>query len=151
VTGVCSTHNVELVRSLGADHVVDYTREDFTRSGRRYDLLLDVAGSRSWSDCRRVLGQDATLVLIGGPKTSRWFGPLGHLAGVRLASLRASQKVVFFVAKFNREDFLVLSELLETGKVTPAIDRRYELSEVPAALGYLGEGHARAKVVITVP
>jgi NADPH:quinone reductase-like Zn-dependent oxidoreductase len=150
VTGVCSTHNVELVRSLGADHVVDYTREDFTRSGRRYDLLLDVVGSRSWSDCRRVLGQDATLVLIGGPKTNPWVGPLGHVVSIRLASLRASQKVVFFLAKFNREDFLVLSELLETGKVTPAIDRRYQLSEVPAALGYLGEGHARAKVVITV-
>jgi NADPH:quinone reductase-like Zn-dependent oxidoreductase len=150
VTGVCSTHNVDLVRSLGADHVVDYTREDFTRSGRRYDLLLDVAGSRSWSDCRRVLGQDATLVLVGGPKTSPWVGPLGHVVGIRLASLRASQKVVFFVAKFNREDFLVLQELLATEKVTPVIDRRYELSEVPAALSYLGEGHARAKVVITV-
>jgi NADPH:quinone reductase-like Zn-dependent oxidoreductase len=151
VTGVCSTHNVELVRSLGADHVVDYTREDFTRSGRRYDLLLDVAGSRPWSDCRRVLGKDAALVVIGGPKTNPWVGPLGHVAGVRLASLRASQKVVFFVAKFNREDFLVLSELLETGKVTPVIDRRYELGDLPAALSYLGEGHARAKVVITVP
>jgi NADPH:quinone reductase-like Zn-dependent oxidoreductase len=150
VTGVCRTHNLELVRSLGADHVVDYTREDFTRSGRRYDLLFDVAGSRSWSDCKRVLGQDATLVLVGGPKTSRWVGPLGHIASVRLASLRASQKVVFFVARFNREDFLVLQELLEAGKVTPAIDRRYELSELPAALTYLGEGHARAKVVIVV-
>ena len=150
VTGVCSTHNVDLVRSLGADHVVDYTREDFTRSGRRYDLLLDVAGSRSWSDCKRVLGQGATLVLVGGPKTNPWTGPLGHVASVRLASLRASQKVVFFVARFTREDFLVLQELLEAGKVTPVIDRQYELSEAPAALSYLGEGHARAKVVITV-
>ena len=150
VTGVCSTHNVELVRSLGADHVVDYTREDFTASGRRYDLLLDVAGSRSWSDCKRVLGQDATLVLVGGPKTNPWTGPLGHMAGVRLASLRASQKVGFFVAKFTRTDFLVLGELLEAGKVTPVIDRQYELTEVPAALQYLGGGHARAKVVITV-
>ena len=147
---MCSTHNVDLVRSLGADHVVDYTREDFTRSGRRYDLLLDVAGSRSWSDCKRVLGQGATLVLVGGPKTNPWTGPLGHVAGVRLASLRASQKVVFFVARFTREDFLVLQELLEAGKVTPVIDRQYELSEAPAALSYLGEGHARAKVVITV-
>jgi NADPH:quinone reductase-like Zn-dependent oxidoreductase len=150
VTGVCSTHNVDLVRSLGADHVVDYTREDFTRSGRRYDLLLDVAGSRSWSDCKRVLGQGATLVPVGGPKPNPWTGPLGHVASVRLASLRASQKVVFFVAEFTREDFLVLQELLEAGKVTPVIDRQYELSETPAALSYLGEGHARAKVVITV-
>jgi NADPH:quinone reductase-like Zn-dependent oxidoreductase len=150
VTGVCSTRNVDLVRSLGADHVIDYTREDFTRRGQRYDLLLDVAGSRSWAECRRVLGHKATLVLIGGPKANRWLGPLGHLAGVRLASLRASQKVIFFVAKFNREDFVVLRELLEAGKVTPVIDRRYTLSELPEALRYLGEGHARGKVVITV-
>ena len=150
VTGVCSTRNMNLVRSLGADHVVDYTQEDFTRSGRRYDLLLDVAGSRSWPECRRVLGPDATLVLAGGPKTNPWTGPLGHIAGVRLASLRASQKVVFFVARFTREDFRVLAELLEAGKVTPVIDRQYELAEASAALNYLGEGHARAKVVITV-
>jgi NADPH:quinone reductase-like Zn-dependent oxidoreductase len=150
VTGVCSTRNLDLARSLGADHVVDYAREDFTRSGRRYDLLLDVAGSRSWPECRRVLGPDATLVLVGGPKTNPWTGPLGHIAGVRLASLRASQKVVFFVATFTREDFLVLAELLEAGKVTPVIDRQYELAEASAALNYLGEGHARAKVVLTV-
>jgi NADPH:quinone reductase-like Zn-dependent oxidoreductase len=150
VTGVCSTRNLDLVRSLGADHVVDYTGEDFTRSGRRYDLLLDVAGSRSWPECRRVLGPDAALVLVGGPRTNPWTGPLGHIAGVRLASLRASQKVVFFVATFTREDFLVLAELLEAGKVTPVIDRQYELAEASAALNYLGEGHARAKVVITV-
>jgi NADPH:quinone reductase-like Zn-dependent oxidoreductase len=117
---------------------------------RRFDLLLDVAGNRSWSHYRRVLGRDATLVLIGGPKTNRWTGPLGHVAGVRLASLRASQKVVFFVAGFTREDFVVLAELLEAGKVTPVIDRTYPLGDVPAALGYHGEGHARAKVVITV-
>jgi NADPH:quinone reductase-like Zn-dependent oxidoreductase len=150
VTGVCSADKVDLVRSLGADHVVDYTREDFTRTRQRYDLLLDVAGSRPWSDCKRVLGHDATLVLVGGPKTNRWMGPLAHVAGVRLASLRARQKVVFFVAKFNREDLLVLRELLEAGKVTPVIDRQYELSELPEALGYLGEGHARGKVVVTV-
>jgi NADPH:quinone reductase-like Zn-dependent oxidoreductase len=150
VTGVCSTRNVDLVRSLGADHVVDYTREDFTRGGRRYDLLLDVAGNRSWSECRRVLGRDATLVVVGGPKTNRWLGPLGHVAGILLASRGASQRVVFFVAKFNRQDFLVLSELLEAGKVTPVIDRQYPLSELPEALGYLGKGHARGKVVITV-
>jgi NADPH:quinone reductase-like Zn-dependent oxidoreductase len=150
VTGVCSTHNLELVRSLGADHVVDYTREDFTASGRRYDLLLDVAGSRSWSACKRVMGQDGTLVLVGGSKANPWTGPLGHMVGVRLASLRASQKVVLFVAKFTRADLLVLGELLEAGQLTPVIDRQYELGEISAALHYLGEGHARAKVIITV-
>jgi NADPH:quinone reductase-like Zn-dependent oxidoreductase len=150
VTGVCSTRNVDLVRSIGADLVIDYTRADFTRTGQRYDLLLDVAGSRSWPEYRRVLKPKATLVLVGGPKANRWIGPLGHVAGVRLASLGASQKVVFFVAKFNREDFVVLQELLEAGKVTPVIDRRYALSELPEALRYLGEGHARGKVVISV-
>jgi NADPH:quinone reductase-like Zn-dependent oxidoreductase len=150
VTGVCSTRNVDLVRWIGADIVVDYTREDFTRSGQRYDLLLDVAGSRSWPEYRRVLTHKATLILVGGPKANRWIGPLGHVASVRLASLRASQKVVFFVARFNREDFVVLQELLEAGKVTPVIDRRYALSELPEALRYLGEGHARGKVVISV-
>jgi NADPH:quinone reductase-like Zn-dependent oxidoreductase len=150
VTGVCSTRNVHLVRSLGADHVVDYTREDFTRGGRRYDLLLDVAGSRSWRECRRVLQRTARLVLVGGPKTNRWLGPLGHVAGVVLASRGASQRVGFFVAKFNRQDLLTLSELLEAGTVTPVVDRRYPLRELPEALRYLGEGHAPGKVVITV-
>jgi NADPH:quinone reductase-like Zn-dependent oxidoreductase len=150
VTGVCSTCNVDLVRSLGADHVVDYTREDFTRGGRRYDLLLDVAGSRSWRECRRVLERKATLVVVGGPETSRWLGPLGHIGGMLLASRGASQRVVFFVAKFDRQDLLVLSELLEAGTVTPVIDRQYPLRELPEALRYLGERHAPGKVVITV-
>jgi NADPH:quinone reductase-like Zn-dependent oxidoreductase len=150
VTGVCSTRNVDLVRSIGADVVVDYTREDFTRSGQRYDLLPDVAGTRSWPEYRRVLTRKATLILVGGPKANRWIGPLGHVARVRLASLGASQKVVFFVATFSREDFVVLQGLIEAGKVTPVIDRRYALSELPEALRYLGEGHARGKVVISV-
>jgi NADPH:quinone reductase-like Zn-dependent oxidoreductase len=150
VTGVCSTGNVELVRSLGADHVVDYTREDFTRGGRRYDLLLDVAGSRSWWACRRVLAERATLVLVGGPKANRWLGPLGHIASVHLASLGARQQVRFFVARFNREDFVTLGELFEAGKVTPVVDRTYPLSQVAEAFRYLGEGHARGKVVITM-
>ncbi len=150
VTSVCSTRNVDLVRSIGADHVIDYTQEDFTRSDRRYDLLLDVAGSRSWSECRRVLNPQATLVLVGGPKTNRLIGPLGHVVKVRLAGLRSSQKVVFFIAKFNKADMVVLRDLLEAGKVTPVIDRRYELSEIADALRYMGEGHAQGKIVITV-
>ena len=150
VTGVCSRRNVELVRSLGADRVVDYTREDFAASGERYDLLLDVAGSRPWSACRRVLTENGAMVLIGGPKRSRCLGPLSHILPVKLASLRASQRVVFFVAKFTRADFEALRDLLEAGKVTPVVDRTYPLSEIGAALTYLGEGHARGKVVVTV-
>ena len=150
VTGVCSTRNVDLVRSLGADHVVDYTCEDFTRSDRRYDLLLDVAGSRSWSECKRVLEPHATLVVVGAPKGNRLIGPLSHVVKLRLASVPSSQKAVFFIAKFNKPDMVVPQELLEAGKVTPVIDRRYELSEAADALRYLGEGHAQGKVVITV-
>jgi NADPH:quinone reductase-like Zn-dependent oxidoreductase len=151
VTGVCSTPNVETARSIGADHVIDYTREDFTRGDERYGLMLDIAGNRSWSECRRVLSPEATLVFVGGPKTNRLFGPLGHVIGVRLAASRSSQKVVWFVAKTNKADLEVLRGLLEDGSVTPVIDRQYSLDEVPEALGYLGEGHARGKVVITVP
>jgi len=150
VTGVCSTRNVDLVRSIGADHVVDYTREDFTRNDRRYDLMLDVAGSRSWSECKRVLNPQATLVIVGAPKGNRLIGPLSHIVKVRLAALRSSQRVVFFIAKVNKADMEVLQELLEAGKVTPVIDRRYELSEAADAFRYLGEGHARGKIVITV-
>ena len=150
VTAVCSTRNVELVRSLGADHVIDYTREDFTRSDQRYDLMLDVAGSRSWSECRRILNPQATLVIVGAPKGNAVIGPLSHIVKVRLAALRSSQKVVFFVAKFNKPDMEVLRELLEVGKVRPVIDRRYELSEIADALRYMGEGHAQGKIVITV-
>jgi NADPH:quinone reductase-like Zn-dependent oxidoreductase len=150
VTGVCSTRNVDLVRSIGADHVIDYTHEDFTLSDQRYDLMLDVAGSRSWSECRRVLNPQATLVIVGAPKGNRLLGPLSHIVKVRLASLRSSQKVVFFIAKFNKADMVVLRELLEAEKVTPVIDRRYELSEIADALQYMGEGHAQAKIVITV-
>jgi NADPH:quinone reductase-like Zn-dependent oxidoreductase len=150
VTGVCSTRNVELVRSLGADHVVDYTQEDFTRGDERYDLILDIAGSRSWSEYRRVLNPQATLVIVGAPKGGRLLGPLSRVVKLRLAALRGSQKVVFFIAKFNKPDMEVLRELLESGKVKPVIDRRYELSEIADAFRYLGEGHCRAKVVITV-
>jgi len=150
VTGVCSTRNVDIARSLGADDIIDYTREDFTRSDRRYDLLLDIAGSRSWSEYKRVLNPHATLVVVGAPKGNRLLGPLSHIVKVRLAALRGSRKVVFFIAKFNKEDMLVLRDLLESGKVTPVIDRRYTLSEVADALRYTGEGHSQGKNVITV-
>jgi NADPH:quinone reductase-like Zn-dependent oxidoreductase len=151
VTGVCRTHNVDMVRSIGADHVVDYTQEDFTRNGQRYDLMLDIAGNRSWSDCKRVLKDDATMVIVGGPKTNRWIGPLGQGFTRRLASMLGSRKVVApFLASIKKADLVVLQELLESGQVKPVVERRYELSDAPEALRYLGTGHAKAKVVITV-
>jgi NADPH:quinone reductase-like Zn-dependent oxidoreductase len=151
VTAVCSPRNVDQARSLGADHVVDYTHEDFTRSGRLYDVLFDVAGSRSWRACKRVLEPEGILVMAGAPKGNRWIAPLDHIARVRLASIPSSQKYAFFVAKLNVADLGVLRELIETGKVTPAVEKRYELSEVGDAIAYMGEGHARGKLVITVP
>jgi NADPH:quinone reductase-like Zn-dependent oxidoreductase len=150
VTGVCSTGNVDTARSLGADHVIDYAKEDFTGSGERYDLLLDIAGGRSFSEYKRVLEPKARFVIVGAKRTNNVVGPLAHIVKVRVASLGRSQKVVFFIAKLTREDLLVLHDLLEVGKVTPVIDRQYTLDEVPEALRYLGEGHARGKVVITV-
>jgi NADPH:quinone reductase-like Zn-dependent oxidoreductase len=150
VTAVCSPGNVDLARSLGADRVVDYTREDFTRSDERYDLMFDNAGSRSWSDCKRVLDAHATVVLVGGQMGNRLLGPLGHVLRLRVAASLGSRKAAFFVAKFNKADLEALRDLLEAGKVTPAIDRQYALSEAADAFRYLGEGHARGKVVVTV-
>jgi NADPH:quinone reductase-like Zn-dependent oxidoreductase len=150
VTGVCSTRNVDRVGSLGADRVVDYTQADFTRQDRRYDLLLDVAGSRPWADCRRVLEPRATMVLVGGPKGGRLLGPLGRFVKVSLASLRASQRVLFFISKASNQDLLALRELLEAGTVTPVVERTYALTETADAFRYLGEGHAQGKLVVTV-
>lgn len=151
VTAVCSPRNVETARSIGADEVVDYTTEDFTRSGRRYDLLFDVAGSRSWSECKRVLTRDATVVVAGvGGVKSGWIGPLRHIVRMRVRALGSSQRCVFFIAKLTREDMEVMRELLASGQVKPVIDRRYELGQLPDALRYLGEGHARGKIVVTV-
>jgi NADPH:quinone reductase-like Zn-dependent oxidoreductase len=151
VTGVCSTRNVDTARSIGADHVIDYTQEDFTQSGQRYDLMLDVAGSRSWSDCKRVLNEEATLVVVGGPKGNRWIGPLSQALKLRFGSIGGSRRVVApFLAKINKADLVVLQKLLEAGTVKSVIDRQYELSDAPEAFRYLGAGHARGKVVITV-
>ena len=150
VTAVCSTWNVEQARSLGADRVVDYTQEDFTKLAERHDLMLDIAGSRSFLAFRRVLTPEATVVLIGGPMTYRGLGPLPHLGGTMLKSRGRSQTVKFFVAKINTADLVVMKELIEAGKVRSVIDREYPLSEAVEALSYLGEGHARGKIVITV-
>ncbi len=152
VTGVCSTRNADTVRSIGAEHVIDYTQEDFTRNGQHYDLVFDVAGNRTWSDCRRVLNAKATWVIVGGSKTNRWIGPLGDGIKRRLASVPGSRKVVSpFIAKMNRDDLVVLGDLFEAGKVTPVIERTYELSDAPQALSYIGAGHAQGKIVITLP
>jgi len=150
VTAVCSTKNVEQARALGADRVVDYTQEDFTKLGERHDLMLDIAGSRSFLACRRVLTPEATFVVVGGRMTYRGLGPLPHIAGTILKSRGRSQKVTFFVAKITTEDLAFVGELLEAGKVKPVIDRTYQLSEAREALAYLGEGHARGKIIINV-
>jgi NADPH:quinone reductase-like Zn-dependent oxidoreductase len=150
VTAVCRTRNVDLVRSLGADRVVDYTQENFTRRGERHELMLDICGSRRFGEVRRVLTPEATIVLVGARMKARGLGPLPHIAAMRLASVGRSQTVTFFVAKITKEDLAFMAELLATGKVKSVIDRRYELSRVPEALDYLGDGHARGKVVITV-
>jgi NADPH:quinone reductase-like Zn-dependent oxidoreductase len=149
VTAVCSTANVEQARSLGAHRVVDYTKEDFTRGGERYDVLLDIAGGRSWSDCKRVLASEAIYVVVGGPRGNPLLGPLGGVVRVRLGSLFASQQSAFFIAKLTKEDMVVLRDLLEAGKLRSVISRRYELGEVAEAFRYLGEGHPGGKVVVT--
>jgi NADPH:quinone reductase-like Zn-dependent oxidoreductase len=150
VTGVCSTQNVDLVRSIGADHVIDYTQEDFTRNGQRYDLIFDSAGYRSLSDCRRVLGPDGILVIVGIGDGRSSLRIVARLLNALLVSRFGRQKLVPLMAKRNKDDLIVLKELIEAGKVTPVIDRSYPLSEVPEAIRYLEEGHARGKVVITV-
>jgi NADPH:quinone reductase-like Zn-dependent oxidoreductase len=150
VTAVCRTRNVELAQSLGADHVIDYTQEDFTLNGRRYDLILDIAATKSWSQYRHVLNPQAVLVIVGAPDGGSLLGPLGQVLKVRLSALRGSQKATFFIANLNRPDMHVLRELLESGKVKPVVEKRYELSEIADALRYMGEGHAQGKLVVNV-
>jgi NADPH:quinone reductase-like Zn-dependent oxidoreductase len=150
VTGVCSMRNVDLVRSLGADQVIDYTRDDFTRSAQRYDLLFDGVGNRPLSACRRVMTAKGTFVAVGVRPGGRWVGPLPHLLGLLVSGRFVGQRVVFFVAKILRDDLMVLKELMERKKVMPVVDRSYPLTEAPEAIRYLREGHARGKVVITV-
>lgn len=149
VTAVCSTKNVEHARALGADHVIDYTKEDFTLNGKKYDLLLNVNGGRSWSDYKRALKPDATFVLIGGPKTEL-IGPLSLLVKMKVAMLGASQKFVFFTAQFNRADMQTLKELIESGKVKPFVEKAYPMTRIVDAMTHLGNGHARGKIVVTM-
>jgi len=150
VTGVCSTTKVDLVRSIGADDVIDYTRDDFAETGQRYDLILDTAGARSVSHLRRALAPRGTLVIVGAEGGGRWFGGTDRQLRALMLSPFVSQKLRTFISKENGEDLLALKELIEAGKVTPVIDKTYPLSEAPEAIRYLEDGHARGKVVITV-
>lgn len=151
VTGVCSTPKVDLVRSIGADNVIDYTREDFADGVQHYDLILDTAGNRSLSQLRRALAPRGMLVIVGGEGGGRWLGGFDRqILRAPALSLFVSQALRPFMSKERAEDLVVLTELIEAGKVTPVIDRTYPLSEVPDAVRYLAQGHARGKVVITV-
>jgi NADPH:quinone reductase-like Zn-dependent oxidoreductase len=150
VTGVCSTAKVEMVRSIGADHVIDYRREDFAEGEQRYDLILDIGGNSSLARLRRALASRGTLVIVGGEGGGRWLGGLDRQLRATMLSPFVGQKLGTFVSTPNHEDLLVLKELIESGKVTPVIDRTYPLAEVPEAMRYLESGHARGKVLITV-
>src|SRR5437667_1006103 len=152
VTGVCSTKNVDLVRSLGADHVIDYTKEDFAKGEQRYDVILDNVPNHSLSECRRILNPNGKYVMIGGggPNDSRWIGPFGRVINTMILSPFVSQKMGMMMADPSQKDLAVLADMMQSGKVKPVIDRTYKLSEVPEAIRYLEQGHARGKVVITV-
>lgn len=148
VTGVCSNKNVELVRSLGADRAIDYAREDFTQDTQRYDLILDNVGNRALSAMRRVMGENGRCVMVGAPKTLG--SVLARLVQALTWSPFIKHKFRFFIAKIKQDDLLMLCELIQAGKLTPVIDRRYPLADTASALAYVEQGHAPAKVIITV-
>lgn len=149
VTGVCSSSNVEMIRSIGADRVVDYTTDDFARSGERYDLLLDIAGNRSITDCVRVLTPDGTLVIIGGPE-GPLLGPIGHWLAAILRRRFVRQNLRPFLSKGGKESLTAVKALIEAGDVSPVIDRTYPLRDTASAVRYVQTRHARAKVVISL-
>ena len=150
VTGVCSTRNVELLRSVGADHVVDYTRENFTNGAPRYDLILDCIGNHSLSACRRALTPAGTYLIVGG-RAGRWMTVFAaRLIRAQILSRFASQRLLFVSAKPIQQDLAVLGQLITSEKIKPVLDRRYPLRELPEAIRYLEQGHARGKVVITI-
>jgi NADPH:quinone reductase-like Zn-dependent oxidoreductase len=153
VTGVCSMRNVDLVRSIGADHVIDYTKEDFTKTDQRYDLIFDLVGNHSFSERRHILNPNGICVMAGIGGAGWHDGMAMRLVGELNAYLRSrfvSQKFISYIAQFNKKDMTILADLMESGKVTPVIDKTYKFNEVPAALRYLEQGHARGKVVVTV-
>jgi NADPH:quinone reductase-like Zn-dependent oxidoreductase len=148
VTGVCSTRNADTVRSIGADRVIDYTKENFTKSGERYDLVLDCVGNHSLSACRRVLNPKGILVMVGAPNDIPVTSLLARLISAFLLSMFGSRKMRFFIAKVNQKDLTTLGEFMGAGKVTPVIDTRYRFSEVREAFQYAAEGHTRGKLII---
>jgi NADPH:quinone reductase-like Zn-dependent oxidoreductase len=150
VTAVCSTQNVELARSLGADRVVDYTREDFTQLAQRHDLIIDIAGSRSFAKLRRVLTRKGTVVVVGAKMKYSLLGPLKHMIGTLVEAIGRSQKAKLFMAEVKTPDLAYMGELIESGKVRSVIDRRYPLSDAVEALRYLGQGHAQGKIILSV-
>ncbi|HEX2791755.1 MAG TPA: NAD(P)-dependent alcohol dehydrogenase [Steroidobacteraceae bacterium] len=150
VTGVCSTRNVDMVRSIGADHVIDYTQEDFTKGGQHYDLILDTVGNHTLLEYRRVLNPKGILVIVGGPTNGQWIGPMIVPIEALILSRFVSQKFAPFLAETEPADLNIVRDLMQAGKVTPVIDRHYSLSEVPQAMRYLEQGHARGKIVIDV-
>jgi NADPH:quinone reductase-like Zn-dependent oxidoreductase len=150
VTGVCSTSNVDLVRSIGADHVIDYTKEDFTQTGERCDFILDNVGNHSLSDLRRALTPQGTLVPNSGGFENRWFASAGRVISASVSSPFVSQTLRTFVMSPKQDHLVILKAFIEAGKVTPVIDRTYALSETPQAIDHVGGGHARGKVVINV-
>ena len=150
VTGVCSTRNVDLLRSIGADQAIDYTQEDFTKGSLRYDLILDCIGNHSLSACRRVLNPKGAYLIVGGPASGWMIGFLSRLITALVLSWFISQKLLVVGAKSNKADLTILHDLMQAGKVTPVIDKCYALREVPDAIRYIEAGHARGKVVITL-
>jgi len=149
VTGVCSTRNLEMVRSIGADHVIDYTKEDYTDSEQPFDLIIDMVGNHSLLANRRVLKPEGIFVIVGAQKGD-WLKPLMRPINAMMLSPFVDQEFVMLLAKMGREDLTILGDLMKTGKITPVIDRRYRLSDVPAAMRYSEEGHARGKIVVGV-
>ncbi len=152
VTGVCSGRNTEMVQSLGADHVIDYTKEDFTKGNERYDVILDNVGTQPLSGFRRVLKPNGILVMVGGggPNDGKWIGPMARPIKAMLVSPFTSQKMGMMLAEPNQKDLNLVAEMMESGKVKPVIDRTYPLSQIREAMAYLEQGHARGKVIITV-
>jgi NADPH:quinone reductase-like Zn-dependent oxidoreductase len=149
VTGVCSGRNVELVRSIGADEVIDYTRDDFTRGTQRYDAIIDMVGNHSLSENRRVLQPNGRYVMVGGPK-GKWIAPIDRVLWMAIYSRFVSQKMGMMLARTSKADFEALAQLAREGKLVPVIDRRYTLAEVPEAMRYLETGRARGKVIIAI-